>query len=380
MVSATTGRKYFGVIDEDPFHFQTWSGSSRYFFGAFRARGQLAGATGTEPPRVTDTLLRVANFHPSRSSWRFAYHLDPKLFRARTKVAEKAIRNLGETVHSILQVGAWYDMTDLGMPAISYHDGNLARRLASPYGHPAISRSRLDAALKYERDLYHRLALIFPMSEWLARSFEKDFGVSRNKIEVVYAGVNLPEIQSFEPADYLGKNILFVGKDFGRKGGHDLLEAFKKIRKKVPDVILTIVGPTEPIEGEAIRYFGPISKATEEGVRRLRDIYRSATVFVMPTLYEPFGIVFAEAMAHGLPCVGTRVCAVPEIIRENMTGLLVEPNSPDDICDAVCNLLSDPTMCAGMGKDGFERYSRDFRWSKVAEKIDGRFAEDLCIS
>ena len=67
----------------------------------------------------------------------------------------------------------------------------------------------------------------------------------------------------------------------------------------------------------------------------MQDAYRRATAFVMPSRYEPFGIVFLEAMAYWLPCVGSRTCAMPEIIDEGVTGLLAEPDDVDSLADCL---------------------------------------------
>jgi glycosyltransferase involved in cell wall biosynthesis len=298
---------FFGVIDEDPFDHRTWSGSSRYLFRAIEDRNQLVGATATEPSPIKRKLLQALNFRPRPSSWQFAYHTDPRNFYARTKIAKRELSQASVVPDCILQVGAWYDMTGTGVPAVSYHDGNLARRIDSPYGYPHVSSRHLTKALAYERSLYQKLDLIFPMSQWLLQSFVKDFGIQEDKLFPVFAGVNLPEILAFEPPRYDTMNLLFVGRDFRRKGGPDLLQAFRKVRRSFPNAQLTLVGPTERIAGDGIHNLGPVSKACPDDIERVRSIYRSSSVFVMPTLYEPFGIVFAEAMAHGLPCIGTRV-------------------------------------------------------------------------
>ena len=377
MASPITNPRFFGVIDEDPFHFDTWSGSSRFFFQALQEKRLLVGATGTEPSGFAKALLRSLNFRPTRAAWRFAYHTDARVFRARTKVAKRAIAGCENPPDCILQIGAWYDMTETGLPTVSYHDGNLARRLNSPYGHPRINQRHLRKAWEYERSLYERLDFIFPMSEWLMRSFIKDFGVREDKLRPVFAGVNLPEVLTLEPPAYDDQHVLFVGKDFRRKGGHDLMNAFRIVKRRFPNARLTLVGPSQKITGDGICNLGPITKDSVNGIERIRSIYRSASVFVMPTLYEPFGIAFAEAMAHGLPCVGTHVCAVPELIVHRENGLLVSPGCPSELANAICDMLSDPGSRRQLGQRGFDRYLKDFRWSRVVSKISGEVRRGL---
>ena len=81
----------------------------------------------------------------------------------------------------------------------------------------------------------------------------------------------------------------------------------------------------------------------------LEALFARATVFTMPTLWEPFGIAFLDAMACGVPCVGTAIEAVPEIVEAGRTGVLVPPGDPVALADALVALLADPARAREMG-------------------------------
>ena len=106
---------------------------------------------------------------------------------------------------------------------------------------------------------------------------------------------------------YRSQNILFVGKDFERKGGHNVLKAFKMVRKKVPSAQLHIVGCDPDVDIENVVVHGYLDQNTEFGREQLQALYRTATVFTMPSHFEPFGIPHCEAMYHSTPCVGSDV-------------------------------------------------------------------------
>jgi glycosyltransferase involved in cell wall biosynthesis len=74
-------------------------------------------------------------------------------------------------------------------------------------------------------------------------------------------------------------------------------------------------------------------------------------------------------MAHRLPCVGTQVCAMPEIIADRETGLLVPPGDAGRLAEALITLLDSPALCREMGEKGFARYEAYYTWSSVAERI-----------
>lgn len=360
-----------GVMKGDPFHPHTWSGSSRYFFAALRERGALAGAVSAALPPLPERLHQALSFHPRRDVWKFKTRINLGHYRAMTAAAERRLRRLPAGSYSvILQIGAWYDMTGMqGIPAVSYHDGNVYGHLNSPRGVPPVARRHLDRVVAYESALYRKLRAIFPMSRYLADSFVRDFGVDAAKVHVVGAGVNLPRLGDCAARDYARPRVLFVGKDFARKGGATLLAAWRQVRARHPEAELQIIGPTLAIAEPGVSVLPPVDKLVEADLDRLLAAYADASVFVMPSLYEPFGIVFCEAMAHRLPCVGTQVCAMPEIVVDGETGFLVPPGDASRLAEALIALLDSPALCREMGEQGFARYEAYYTWDAVAERI-----------
>jgi len=361
--------RILGVMDEDPFDYRTWSGSSKYLFSALKEHQVLAAAISAEPSRFSQRIAQLTTFQPDMEKWKFSYHLSTRLFGAMTSAAKRKIAEYGTDFDTILQVGAWYDLIDSSVVNVSYHDGNLATRLSSPFGFPAVTRSIIDRALAYERHLYQRMDIIFPMSEWLRQSFIKDFGVAEDKVKAVGAGINLPAIRNTENRSYGSKRILMVGKDFNRKGGKHLLAAFKKVKQAVPEAELRIIGPDLGDVAEGVKCLGFVSKNDATGLEMILDEYTQADVFTVPSLYEPFGISFCEAMAHRVPCVGTNICAMPEIIREGITGFVVPPGESEPLANRLIELLRSETLCQQMGEAGYQHYRENYTWEIVTQKI-----------
>ena len=366
-----TDFKLVGVIDEDPFAAQTWSGIAPYLFGALKDRGVLHAAVAAEPPSLTRYFYKALSVQPRMNSWRFKYSLHLGLYRSMTAAARRRLALFDPAQYQvILQVGAWYDLTGAkGMKVVSYHDGNLATLLASPYGHPPVSRRWIQRALDYERHLYERIDLIMPMSRWLADSFIRDNGIRSDKVVPVGAGINLSSVRDVRGRDYSAPRILFVGKAFERKGGRVLMRAFERVRREIPDAELTIIGPELTDVPSGVRSLGFLSKSDPTDVETLLDEYARASVFVMPSLYEPFGVVFAEAMAHRLPCVGTANCAIPEIVLDGRTGYTVPVGDDAALAERLIGLLRDPLACRQMGDLGFAKYSSDHTWEAVTRRM-----------
>ncbi len=370
-----------GVIDDSPFHYETWSGSSYHFFKALQNEEVLVEAISAKPPKYMEVMYKVLSIQNDIAMWRFKYHLNTGYYYQRTRIAKKKLSAIpSDAFNVILQIGAWYDLRNHGDKiTVSYHDGNLHALLKSPLGYPHISNMVIERTLRHEASLYRKMDLIFPMSQWLARSFIHDFGVDPKKVYPVGAGINLPYILEHPKRSYETPRLLFVGKNFERKGGKYLLEAFKIARSKIKDITLTIIGPSLENLPLGVRCLDYVSKNSPEGIDRLLREYESATLFVMPSLYEPFGIVFAEAMAHRLPCIGSDICAIPEIIDHGSTGFVVPVRDSKALADRIITLARNPDLCASMGEKGYKKYVENFTWQMVIQKIIYRIQQYLNI-
>jgi glycosyltransferase involved in cell wall biosynthesis len=97
--------------------------------------------------------------------------------------------------------------------------------------------------------------------------------------------------------------------------------------------------------------------------------YAKADLFVLPSRRESFGLVLAEAMAAGLPVIATQVGAIPEVVKDGETGILVPPEDPSALANAVSDLLDHPRVMKDMGTRGRERAEKHFTWDKVAQRV-----------
>jgi glycosyltransferase involved in cell wall biosynthesis len=216
---------------------------------------------------------------------------------------------------------------------------------------------------RLETRLYQQASLIFARSTRMKRSLVDFYKVDPEKVLVVGAGINYGSWPK-HPKKYDSQMLLFVGKDFVRKGGPGLLEALDLVRRQIPEAHLTIAGPKEPVRRDGVQFLGRVNDR-----KRLQQLYTKATLFVMPSIYEPWGNVYTEAMAHKLPCIGTHVGGVPDIIVDGETGYLVPPNQPQILADRILRLLRNPDMAREMGERGYRRAMQEFTWDRVVERM-----------
>ena len=374
------------AVDGDPWAPGTWSGSSRNLLGALDRRGVLAGAVSTKPRRL-DLAEKAASWSRDATAWRQRYRaaaspISPLVRRAMSSIGGRRAAAVDPEPDALLQISGWYDARGRGhvRPRLfcTYQDANVALWLRRPDiavdpGSRLIARTRA-----HEQAVYDRMDLIMTMTEWARRSFLEDFGQNPEKVVTVGAGANLESIPEPPPERDLSRpRLLFVGRKFDRKGGVELLEAFRRLRAEHPDAELTIVGPPPRADGDGVRWLGPIFRDTPEGAERLDELFRSATAFVMPSVYEGFGIPFLEAMAYELPAVGTTACAIPEIVDHGVTGLTPPPRDAGALAAALIELASDPGRAAEMGRRGRVRFLERFTWDGVAGRIEAAVAARL---
>ena len=362
--------KITGIINEPPFDPVSWSGTARHFFGALDRAGILAGALDVRMSDLADKAFRAMNFALPMDVWKERYHLDERRFRALTRVAGKRLRDSGLAGQGVLQIGAWYCMPDVtDQPCYSYHDGNLALRVrAGHIGLPA-DHARVQSMLRWERETYAKLTGIFVMSSWLGDSFAKDFGVPTSKIHVVGAGINFETIPPERVRTASAPRFLMVGRDFVRKGGEILMRAFTDVRRKIPTAELVLIGPQISSPPPGVRCLGYLSKKNPAHVELIETTYREAGIYVLPSLYEPFGISLLEAMSHSLPCIAANHCAMPEIVRHGETGLVVTPGDSDALAAAMLELAQQPAKAIAFGAAGRKRLLDRYTWDAVAAQI-----------
>jgi starch synthase len=348
-----------------------WSGSGRNFVEALRAAGIQVDVYDAELTSWPRALAAGLTYHPTRARWRQRYLLGAVPFLARSSRVGRRLTDAKLTYDAVIQVGATFSVPKsarLSAHYILYCDSNLAyARRGAPFSAASrLSRGEFERAMQREHRLYDKATRIWTMSDALASSFASDFTQPVARMKTIYAGANnLPSPTGGKS----GPRILFVGKDHIRKGSAVLLEAFSKIRREVPGAELHFVGgiPRQSDQPGVVVH-GPVSRATTAGARLLDELFGSASVFCMPSRYEPFGIVFVEAMLAGLPCVGTNGWAMPEIIEDGKTGWLVPDGSVDELARALTTALQNPSESARRGALGRERALSLFTWERTAAR------------
>jgi alpha-maltose-1-phosphate synthase len=250
-----------------------------------------------------------------------------------------------------------------------------------------------------ERTAYQNADGVIAVSEAMRRDVHDLYDVSFERIRVIHNGIDVQQyratrnpavLQSYH-IDPTTPFVLFVGRITRQKGIMHLLNAIQYLRPGV-QVVLCAGAPDTPALGEEMA--ARIEQARHESPNRIiwvpqmvprEDVivlYSHASIFICPSVYEPFGIINLEAMACETPVVSTAVGGIPEVVLHGETGLLVpfepvsaqdfEPKAPEqfsrDLAAAVNHLLGDPGAMQAMARKARERVERYFSWTSIAQR------------
>jgi glycogen synthase len=250
-----------------------------------------------------------------------------------------------------------------------------------------------------EKTAYENADGVIAVSESMRRDVHDLYGVPFEKIGVIYNGIDLNEFRHSPNPEVLASYqinpdkpfVLFVGRITRQKGIIHLVNAIQHISKDIQIVLCAGAPDTEEVGREMA------NKVEEAQIKSHNDIiwisriipkkdlvalYSHASLFICPSVYEPFGIINLEAMACGTPVVASATGGIPEVVVHNETGLLIsfepvssadfEPRDPErfsyDLATAINNLLANPDKTEAMAKKSRQRVEQHFSWSSIAQK------------
>jgi glycosyltransferase involved in cell wall biosynthesis len=212
----------------------------------------------------------------------------------------------------------------------------------------------------------------------------KDFLVGKklapeSRVKVIHNGIKLQNAKSkMRKAKTVNRNHFIIGNvgNLNHQKGHKyLIEAMPKILEHYPHTMLEIIGEGEERKNlELIIQNLKLERHVTLLGRQIDPMSFMAKweIFVLSSVAETFGIVVLEAMSQRLPIVATKVGGVPDIIKHNKNGLLVLPESPEAIAEAVLELLSHPAKAEEISRAGYGRV-KDFDWREIVKKVEKEY-------
>jgi glycosyltransferase involved in cell wall biosynthesis len=286
----------------------------------------------------------------------------PAMFCALSRSARKSVAREGRHVWFTIQTQSLWNGAVDGIPNFVYTDSTMLANLYFKRKDFGIVPAA--AWLERERAIYADAVKTFVMSEHVRRSLTELYGIEPAKVRRVGVGANLGKIpEPARPAPPDNKTILFVGMEWERKGGPELVAAFERLPARHGDARLLIVGASPMLD---VRHCEVVGRVPAE---RVASYYERAAIFCMPTRLEPFGIAFIEAMMHALAVAAPNHGAMPDYIREKQTGVLFDPGNCEDMVRALTWLLDHPAERQALALRGFEAVRAAYTWDAVGRRL-----------
>jgi glycosyltransferase involved in cell wall biosynthesis len=216
-----------------------------------------------------------------------------------------------------------------------------------------------------ETSIYRNAALVLTRSEHFAHVLVERYGIPEEKVVCVYTGGNVPPPAqpALDESRYARKEILFVGLRWEVKGGPHLVAAFRRVLDVHPDAKLTIVGCSPELEVPNCRVLGRVPFSDLPGY------YERASIFCGPAIREAASCMYIEALSYGLPVVATDFGALPEFVREGVTGYRVRCGDVAALADRLIALLDDPALARRLGAGGSALTQERYNWESTGARI-----------
>ena len=259
-----------------------------------------------------------------------------------------------------------------------------------------------------EKTAFEAADAVIAVSAGMASDILRSYpAIDPARVRVVHNGIDLDRWQRVDDPDLVRElgvdpdrpSIVFVGRITRQKGLPYLLAAAQRLPADV-QLVLCAGAPDTPEILAEVRAGVEALQAERGGVvwidrllsqHELAAILSSATTFVCPSIYEPLGIVNLEAMACGVPVVGTATGGIPEVVADHLTGRLVPieqlqdgtgtPVDPErfisDLATTLTEVVSDPAAARLMGEAGRLRARAEFSWDTIATRTRAIYAELL---
>lgn len=346
----------------------TWSYTSMGLLSALRRHEGIAiSEIDAQRSLVSKAALAAGHSLFTRHAWQYG-HANRWLTSRRVNRAIRA-----EHLDAVLAIGETEPL--LSVPTFFYQDMSFGVALQNMERlSPKVSillrsspRRLRQLALEQYR-LYQNCAGVFTMGQWFADWLVVNGALTEDKVHAIGGGLNaVPSHRRYWPDGGSRHRLLFIGRDFYRKGGDLVLDAVSSLRAEGNGPFsLTIVGPPRwPLPTTPphwVDFRGPLAPS------EISNLWSDHDIFVLPSWFEAYGLVFLEARAAGLPCVARKAFAMPELVPEGRAGRLVaEHGDVQEVADAIFAVSVDDELFA-RANDEAAMVVNENCWGAVASR------------
>ncbi len=214
-----------------------------------------------------------------------------------------------------------------------------------------------------ERLLFSQAKGLLPWSHLAAESLRREYHLPSGRIHVFPPSMKDPQSKPSSDRWNNKANILFIGGDFKRKGGQQLVDVWRTFFRSQANLHVVTRDELSPEEGLFVH------KRVEAGSDDWRELWSTADLFALPSQMETFGIVLVEAMAFGVPIIAANTGAAQELLGDGLAGILLASPSSSELRNAIQTLISDSQLRHRMSVSGRRRFLLDFELDRNALRL-----------
>ncbi len=263
----------------------------------------------------------------------------------------------------------FHDDVDMSFPVYSY----LVKKPKIFQCHSLANTYRSYKNRFFAKTVFGRIADTYTCVSGQSKNLLVNLGISKSRVFQLPNGI---EPDRFKPGkSKIDNMLLHVGRGVRTKGLSVLLKSLKYLEEPVR---LKIAGPigdiqymneiigSNPKQKVGIHEIEFLGYVTDD---KLLELYQTASIFVTPSLEEEFGIVNLEALSCETPVVATGVGGITEIVKDDINGLLVPPNDPKKLAEAIRKLLKNKELREEYGRNGRRTVKEHFSWDSIAKQL-----------
>ena len=369
------------VTTRDPEDIHAWSGSVNNIRNALSLAGLDVvnfGNIKAKKPKLLSYKKRAYNrlFHCKYHDDRHTIVLKSYGDTIKQKIQNQSIKAVFS--HSSILIS---DLK-IKQPIIFWTDATFAGMVDFYPSFTGLCKETIRCGNRQEKMALKNCSLAIYASEWAANTAIKFYNANLEKVKVVPFGANIVcdrtenDIITLveKKINFSPLKLLFVGKDWERKGGDKALEVAELLNSRGVQVEFHIVGciPERDLPDFAVVH-GFISKKTLEGRAKLDQLFSEAHFFILPSIAEAYGIVFAEASSFGLPSLASNVGGITTAIRNGFNGFNFSiDDSAESYCEAINNIISSEEKYKKLALSSFNEYKTRLNW-----EVSGRTVRNL---
>ncbi len=375
-------KKVAYITTSDPNDKHSWSGTNHYIWKNLQSQFSQIDVLGPAEPKFTVFICKVIHAFSLMVGKRFDYRHSTMYAKACANLFAKKLE--GKNYDLIISPAgvAYIGYLKTKTPKVLVLDRTIAGTINYHNIFKKLWKFSEQQSINTDKVAMHNCELTIFSSQWAADIAIKEYKLPKEKTLVLPFGANMDVLPTAEYVfsnktlrQALGSNecnLLLLGVYWENKGADIAVNALNELVKTGINARLTVCGctPPEGFKNERVTLIPFINKNTEEGRKKLEELFLSHTFFILPTRFDCTPIVYCEASAYALPILSANTGGVAGHITENVNGFLIDYNDKGKAyANKIAEILSEKGRYELLCKTTREEYDKRLNWTKWSESF-----------